>query len=93
MGTARDIALILLGLQALIVALVPLVVLSALAYGIYRLCGITRHYLQVAQQYAQKLHSSVERLSQSLVSPLIRVHTTERMVTTIIHNFVSRRSL
>jgi len=93
MGTARDIALIFLSLQALVVALVPLVILSALAYGVYRLCGLTRHYLQVAQSYAQKFHSSVERLSRSLVSPMIRVHTTERMVTTIIHNLVSRRSL
>ncbi|MBN2006163.1 MAG: hypothetical protein JXA21_22595 [Anaerolineae bacterium] len=93
MGTARDIALILLSLQALIMALVPLAVLSALAYGVFRLCGIARHYLQVAQQYAQKLNSLVERLSRSLVSPMIRAHTTERMVTTVIHNFVSRRSL
>ncbi len=93
MGTARDIALIFLSLQALIIALVPLAILSALAYGVYRLCGITRHYLQIAQHYTQKFHTTVERLSRSLVSPLIRAHTTERMVTTIIHNFVSRRSL
>lgn len=74
MGTARDIALIFLSLEALIIALVPLAILSGLAYGVYKLAQVARVYLQLAQVYAQKLHDYVERASSAVAEPFIRVN-------------------
>ncbi len=91
MGTARDIALIFLSLEAFVMALVPLLLFSALAYGVYRLCGLTKEYLHIAQQYAQKAQDYVEQAAKAISDPLIRVHATMRMVTTIVNNLVSRR--
>jgi len=91
MGTARDIALIFLSLEALIVAFVPLLLFAALAYGVYRLRGLTKQYLQMAQQFAQKAYDYVNRASKTIAEPFIRTRATARMVTTIVNHLVSRR--
>jgi predicted ABC-type exoprotein transport system permease subunit len=93
MGTARDIALIFLSMEALVVALIPLALLSALAYGIYRLQKSAKQYLKLGQVYAQKAHAYVEKASRAVVDPLIRVHTKTQMVTTMVERLFSRRSL
>ena len=93
MGTARDIALIFLSLEALVAALIPLVLLSALAYGVYRLQKLAQQYLRLGQVYARKAHDYVEQASRKVVNPLIGVHTKTRMTTTIVEKIVSRRSL
>ncbi len=74
MGGARDIALIFLSLEALVIALIPLVLVSGLAYGIYRLHRLTRTYLQLAQVYAQQANDAVGRASRAVAEPLIRAH-------------------
>jgi predicted RND superfamily exporter protein len=91
MGTARDIALIFLSIEALVMALVPLLILVGLAYGVYYLRGLTKQYLQVAQHYAQQLHDYVEKASKAITDPFIRVHSTTQMVLTIMNNLFSRR--
>lgn len=93
MGTARDIALIFLSLEALAIALIPLVLLSALAYGIYRLQKLAKQYLKLGQVYAQKAHAYVEKASRAVVDPFIRVHTKTQMATTMVERLFSRRSL
>lgn len=93
MGTARDIALIFLSLEALAIALIPLALLSALAYGVYRLQKLAKQYLKLGQVYAQKAHDYVEQASRKVVNPLIGVHIKTRMTTTMIEKIVSRRSL
>jgi len=90
MGTARDIALIFLSLEALVISLIPLLLLSALAYGVYRLQKLAKQYLKLAQVYAQQAYTYVERASRAVVSPLIRVHTQTQMATTIVKKLVSR---
>ncbi|MBN1250010.1 MAG: hypothetical protein JXC32_20265 [Anaerolineae bacterium] len=90
MGTARDIALIFLSLEALVVALVPLVIVGGLAYGVYRLTQLVRVYLQLAQGYAQKAHDYVERASAVVAEPFIRVHGTAKGATTIVERLTRR---
>jgi len=93
MGTARDIALIFLSLEALVIALIPLALISGLAYGVYRLEKLARQYLKLGQVYARKAHAQVVKASRAVVDPLIGVHTTARMTTAMVEKIVSRRSL
>jgi hypothetical protein len=93
MGTARDIALIFLSLEALAISIIPLLLLSALAYGVYRLQKLVKQYLKLGQVYAQKAHAYVEQASRKIVDPLIRVHTKTHGTTTMVKKLVSRRSL
>jgi hypothetical protein len=92
MGTARDIALIFLSLEALAIAIIPLLLLAALAYGIYRLRLVVKQYLVLAQTYALKIQTRVEQISHSAARPLIQANAKARMATTIIKNLTSRRS-
>lgn len=91
MGTARDIALIFLSLEALVIALVPLAIFAGLAYGVYKLTQITRTYLQLAQSYAQKAYDVVERASIAVAEPFIRVHAASKGVTTVLERLRKRR--
>jgi len=90
MGSARDIALIFLSLEALVVALVPMVIISGLAYGAYRLTGLVRTYLRKAQVYAQLAYDYVEQASVAVAAPFIKVKSSVRQVTTIVQR-VTRR--
>jgi hypothetical protein len=74
MGTARDIALIFLSLEALVIALVPLAIFGALAYGVYKLIGVTRTYMRKGQVLAQQAHYAVERASRAVAEPFIKAH-------------------
>ena len=91
MGTARDIALIFLGLEALVMALLPLLLVSALAYGIYRLRKLVRQYLIVAQGYAQQVHTKVTQVSAAVANPLIQAHAKTALAATIAGKLISRR--
>lgn len=93
MPTARDIALIFLTLEAFVMALIPMVLLWGLAYGVYWLRGKVTEYLHLGQHYAQLLHETVEKYARSVTTPFIRVHTTTRMVTTILNHLATRRPL
>jgi hypothetical protein len=90
MPTARDIALILLSLQALVIALVPLAILSALAYGVYRLHVLARTYLRKAQVLAQQAYGAVDSASEAISRPLIRAHATGSQATTILKKLTRR---
>jgi type II secretory pathway component PulK len=91
MPTARDIALIFLSLEALVVALVPLAILSALAYGVYRLHRLARIYLQKAQLLAQQAHDYVAGASDSVTRPLIRAHAVGSQAATMVKKLTRRR--
>ena len=90
MGSARDIALIFLSLEALIVALVPMLIISGLAYGVYRLTGFARVYLRKAQVYAQLAYDYVEKASAAIAAPFIKVNLSVRQVTTIVQRLTRR---
>jgi hypothetical protein len=92
MGTARDIALVFLSLEALIIALIPLALLSALAYGIYRLIPLVRKYLRLAFSYAEQMREAVERFSEAVAQPLIWVYSKVRNVRVIIRGLLPRRT-
>ncbi len=93
MLAARDIALIFLSLEALVMALIPLTLLAALAYGVYRLIPLTRLYLRLALDYAEQLREIVERISESVAAPLIWAYSTVRRLRVMIKKLVPRRSL
>lgn len=88
---ARNIALIFLSLQALVVSLLPLLIISGLAYGIYRLNQVLRHYLHAAQHYARKVHAQVEQISEAIIRPLIKIQMWTSMMSTITRKLFSRR--
>ncbi len=71
LGTARDIALIVLGIQALAVALIGFILLAALAYGLYRLKLWLRDALRQLTAYARLGHRYVEQFSRKLAAPFI----------------------
>ena len=92
MGTARDIALIFLSLEALVIALIPMLLIGGLAYGIYYLRKMMKEYLIVGQGYAEKMRLKVEEVAKSVSDPFIQIHTKSHQVTTMLKNLTSRRS-
>ncbi len=75
MGTARDIALIFLSLEALALGLVPLILFAALAYGVHRLRGWTVHALRGLTGCLLALQVRVEGVAARIVSPFIAVRS------------------
>jgi hypothetical protein len=78
MNWIRDLAVVLLAVEAFFIALVPLALLGGLVYGLWWLLrhenlpswlGVAHAYLSLAQAY-------VELAMQTLASPILRVHTT-----------------
>jgi len=90
MGTARDIALIFLSLEALVMALIPMALIFGLAYGVYRLTGLARVYLRKAQVYAQLAYDYVEKASVAVAAPFIKANSAVRQVTTIVQRLTRR---
>lgn len=90
MGTARDIALIFLSIQALVVALVPLAIFGALAYGVFKLIGLTRTYLRKAQVYAQQAQYAVERASRAVAEPFIKAHAAWNAASAVLQSLNRR---
>jgi hypothetical protein len=74
MPTARDIALIFLSLEALIIAFIPMVLIAGLAYGVFRLHRWTRTSLQLAQGYVQRAYDVVDEWSEKIAMPFIAIH-------------------
>lgn len=74
MSIARDIALVFLSLEALIIVLIPLLLIGALAYGVYRLRFYVRKYLRLAVGYAQQANDAVNDVAGKITNPFINVH-------------------
>ncbi len=82
----RDIALIFLSLEALVMLIVPLTLITGLAYGIYRLRALVRKYLRLAFSYLEQAREAVERASHAIAEPFIRVRSTLRMIQVLFQN-------
>jgi len=85
MGVARDIALVFLSLEALVIVLIPLLLISALAYGVYRLRLLIKEYLQLALVYTQKANDAVNSVAKSITDRFIRIHTGAAMVSGMLN--------
>ena len=85
MGVARDIALVFLGLEALIIVLIPLILIAALAYGVYRLRLLVREYLRIAVGYAQQANDSVNEVAKSITDRFINIHTGATKLSSILN--------
>jgi hypothetical protein len=90
-GTPRDIALIFLSLQALVVGVVPLALFAALAYGVYKLRGVVQKYLRLAFTYAEKAREAVEKASHKVAAPFIQAQAKWAMFRSIVNNLKLRR--
>ena len=85
MGVARDIALVFLSLEALVIVLIPLILIVGLAYGVYRLQSIVREYLRLAVGYAQLANDEVKKFAKSITDRFISIHTGAAMVSGILN--------
>jgi hypothetical protein len=77
MTTLRDLSLILLACEVFIMALVPLVLLGGVIYGLWRL---QRHenlpsWLKVAQAYLALGRGYVELAMRAAVRPILQAHS------------------
>lgn len=91
MVTPRDIALIFLSLEALVAGLTPLLLIGALAYGVYRLRKLVRLYWPLAFSYVEKGREMVEQASASITAPFMRVYSIIWMIRTLFRNLIPRR--
>ena len=78
MAALRDISLIILAVATFIMALVPLVLLGGLTYGVWWLRGHENlpTWLHQAQAFVRMGRSYVERTSRAVVRPFLKVHST-----------------
>jgi hypothetical protein len=78
MNWIRDLAVVLLAVEAFFIALVPLALLGGLVYGLW---WLLRHenlpsWLRVVQAYLSLAQAYIELAMQTLTSPILRVHAT-----------------
>jgi len=78
MTVLRDLSLILLAVEAFVMALVPLALLGGLVYGLWQL---QRHenlpsWLRLAQAYLALGLAYVELAMSAVVRPILWVHST-----------------
>ncbi len=90
MPTARDIALVFLSLEALVIALVPLAIISGLAYGVYRLHRLARVLLRKGQVAMQRVNDTVSRASGKVSRPLIDVYAASSRVDVTLKKLTGR---
>lgn len=77
MTSLRDLSLILLAVEALVLALVPLALLGGAVYGLWRL---QRHenlpcWLKMAQEYLALGRAYVELAMRAVVRPILLAHS------------------
>jgi hypothetical protein len=85
MGVARDIALVFLSLEALIIVLIPLILIGALTYGVYRLRLLVREYLRLALGYAQQANDAVKSTAKEITDRFISIYTGAAKVSRILN--------
>jgi hypothetical protein len=77
MSWLRDLCLIVLAVEAFVLALVPLLLLGGLVYGLLRL---QRHenlptWLQLAQAYLALAQAYVELAMRTVLRPILWIHS------------------
>ena len=76
MNWIRDLAVVLLAVEAFFIALVPLALLGGLVYGLW---WLLRHenlpsWLRVVHAYLSLAQAYIELAMQTLTSPILRAH-------------------
>jgi hypothetical protein len=89
----RDVSLIFLGIQALSIGLIPLAITIALAVGAYKIYKPIKEGLRKLYVYLEIGRSYVDRASRMIAKPFIMVHSTIRMIQTILNHFSVRRNV
>lgn len=91
MALLRDVSLILLAAEALFLALVPLVLLGGLIYGLW---WLQRHenlpsWLRLARAYVALARAYVEGAMRAVVRPILLIHS----ILATIQNWLSAISM
>jgi hypothetical protein len=90
MAILRDLSVILIAIEAFIIALVPIVVLGALIYGVgwLRRHENLPHWLKMVRAYESLGQAYVELAATYIVRPFLFVHsglaTVQRWLTLIV---------
>ena len=80
MSTARDIALVFLSLEALVMGIIPLLLLAAAAYGTHRLHRWLEQALRRLTERVKAISSKAEQLSTRIAAPFITVRSRWRQI-------------
>jgi hypothetical protein len=82
MAVLRDLSIILIAIEAFVIALMPLVVLGALIYGLGWLQRHENlpHWLKMARAYESLGQAYVELAAAYVVRPFLFVHSVLAMV-------------
>ena len=75
MSTAGSIALIFLIVEALICALVPLAIVGASVFGMYKLRKGTERAMPKAQAFTAQVAATTRTVCDKIADPLIQAHT------------------
>lgn len=87
---SRDIALVFLSLQAMVLALVPLALLGGLAYAVHRFRAIVRRYLRLGFSYSELVRKRVESGAHKAALPLMRINGSVCMTRTIAGQLIPK---
>jgi hypothetical protein len=74
MGLWRDISLIFLIPQAMLLSLVPLALLGAMVYGMRMVPAALRRFFVQVRAFMAMIHIRVEQFSAAVTAPLISAH-------------------
>ncbi len=95
MNPFRDVAVIVLAIEALLLMLIPLIITFALAYGVHWLRHKLSSLFEKLRHYVDLFQRLVERGSAAVVAPLIaayalaaQLHATWNALTVRSHNIV-----
>lgn len=98
MSTPASIALILLIVQALICALVPLAIAAGLVYAMHKLRQGAERALPKAQAFTAQVAAGTRTICDKIADPLIRAHATAGNAQTVaesararVQTFISSR--
>lgn len=69
-GLWRDISLVFLIPQAILVSLVPLALVGGAAYGVYRLRPLVKRFFARARAIMATAHMRAEQASATIVAPV-----------------------
>jgi uncharacterized protein involved in cysteine biosynthesis len=74
-GRWADVSLMWIILPSLFFALIMLVILIGLAYGISRLIGVIPRYSHIIQLYFEQAKGKVSQLTNLMAEPILRVNS------------------
>ncbi len=89
-ATARDIALVFLAIEALLIGTIPFLLIAAMAYGVHRLRRWMLDALRRLAKVLSSLQVKVEGVASKIVAPLIAVRSRWHQLT-VMRSHITRK--